>query len=146
MVGGVMGVEGDYKYASQVGITFEKDGTLSFDSAELTTALEADREAVVDFFSNADDGLAVKLDSLIDNMLQTSGLIDAREDGLNARVDATNDQIERMEYRLELTERRYRAQYTALDTLMGQLQSTSAWLTGQLSTLNSLVPGANNDR
>ena len=145
MVGGVMGVEGDYKYASQVGITFEKEGTLSFDSAELTTALETDREAVVDFFSNADDGLAVKLDSLIESMLQTSGLIDAKEDGLNARVDATNDQIDRMEYRLILTERRYRAQYTALDTLMGQLQSTSAWLTGQLSTLNNLVPGANNN-
>ena len=143
MIGGVMGVAGDYKYASQVGITFEKDGTLSFDSAELTAALENDRTAVVDFFSNADDGLAVKLDSLVESMLQTSGLIDAKEEGLNARVDATNDQIDRMEYRLELTERRYRAQYTALDTLMGQLQSTSEWLTGQLSTLNSLVPGAN---
>ena len=142
MIGGVMGVSGDYKYASQVGITFEKDGTLSFDSAELTAALETDRDAVVDFFSNADDGMAVKLDSLIESMLQTSGLIDAKEEGLNARVDATNEQIDRMEYRLVLTERRYRAQYTALDTLMGQLQSTSEWLTGQLSTLNSLVPGA----
>lgn len=144
MVGGVMGVDGDFKYASQVGITFEKDGTLSFDSAELTAALETDRNAVVDFFSNEDAGLAVRLDSLVEGMLQTSGLIDAREDGLNARVDSTNDQIERMEYRLELIESRYRAQYTALDTLMGELESTSNWLTGQLDTLNNLVPGSSN--
>jgi flagellar hook-associated protein 2 len=145
MIGGVMGVDGDYKYASQVGITFEKDGTLSFDSAELTTALETDRNAVVDLFSNEDEGLAVKLDSLMESMLQTSGLIDAKEDGLNARVDNANDQIDRMEYRLELVEKRYRAQYTALDTLMGQLQSTSSWLTSQLDTLSNLVPGASNN-
>ena len=145
MMGGAIDVDGDYKYASQVGITFEKSGTLSFDSAELTAALEADRDAVVDFFTKTDDGLASKLDSLVETMLQTSGIIDAKEDGLNARVDSTNEQIDRMAYRLELTERRYRAQYTALDTLLGQLQSTSEWLTGQLSTLNNMVPGANNN-
>lgn len=145
MVGGVMGVDGDFKYASQVGISFEKDGTLSFDSTELTAALETNRNAVVDFFSNESDGLAVKLDSLVGNMLQTSGLIDAREDGLNARVDNTNDQIDTMTYRLQLIEKRYRAQYSALDTLMGQLQSTSNWLTGQLDTLNNLVPGNRNN-
>ena len=60
-------------------------------------------------------------------------------------MDSTNDQIDRMEYRLELIERRYRAQYTALDTLMGQLQSTSDWLTGQLDTLNNLLPANRNN-
>jgi flagellar hook-associated protein 2 len=145
IISGVMGVDGDYKYASQVGITFERDGTLSFDSDELITALESDRDAVVDLFSNEDEGLAVRLDSLVESMLQTSGLIDAKEEGLNARVDATNDRIDRMEYRLELVEERYRAQYTALDTLMGQLQSTSDWLTGQLSTLSNLLPGASDN-
>lgn len=145
LVGGVMGVDGDYRYASQVGISFEKDGTLTFDSDQLATALEADRDAVVDFFANEDEGLAVRLDSQIESMLQTSGLIDAREEGLNARVDATNDRIEKMQYTLTLTEKRFRAQYTALDTLMGQLQSTSNWLTGQLQALQNIVPGSSNN-
>jgi flagellar hook-associated protein 2 len=145
LVGGAMGVDGDYQYASQVGISFEKDGTLSFDSDQLATALEANRDAVVDFFTNEDEGLAVRLDSQLESMLQTSGLIDAREEGLNARVDATNDQIERMQYTLTLTEKRYRAQYTALDTLLGQLQTTSDWLTGQLETLQNMVPGSSNN-
>ncbi|MCU7927891.1 MAG: flagellar filament capping protein FliD, partial [Candidatus Thiodiazotropha sp. (ex Dulcina madagascariensis)] len=106
LMGGRASVAGDYQYASQVGISFEKDGTLSFDSTELTDALTADRDAVVDLFSNDDQGLAFRLDALVESMLSTSGLIDAKEDGLNARVDAANDQIDRMEYRLELTERR----------------------------------------
>ncbi|MCU7809054.1 MAG: flagellar hook protein, partial [Candidatus Thiodiazotropha sp. (ex Semelilucina semeliformis)] len=63
----------------------------------------------------------------------------------NSRVDSANDQIERMQYRLELTEQRYRAQYTALDTLLGQLQSTSQWLTGQLDSLSNLIPGNRNN-
>ncbi|MCU7798400.1 MAG: flagellar filament capping protein FliD [Candidatus Thiodiazotropha sp. (ex Myrtea spinifera)] len=145
IMGGSAGVDGAFKYASQAGITFEKDGTLSFDSTELSAALETDRGAVVDLFTNEDNGLAARLDSLMESMLSTSGLIDAREDGLNSRVDSANDQIERMQYRLELTERRYRAQYTALDTLLGQLQSTSQWLTGQLDSLSNLTPGNRNN-
>ncbi|MCU7936390.1 MAG: flagellar filament capping protein FliD [Candidatus Thiodiazotropha sp. (ex Dulcina madagascariensis)] len=145
LMGGKASVSGIYQYGSQVGIAFEKDGTLSFDSTELTEALTADRDAVVDLFSNDDQGLAFRLDALVESMLSTSGLIDAKEDGLNARVDAANDQIDRMAYRLELTERRYRAQYTALDTLLGQLQSTSDWLTGQLDVLNGLIPSNRNN-
>jgi flagellar hook-associated protein 2 len=144
-LGGKMGVDGDYTYASQVGISFEEDGTLSFDSDELSTALESDRDAVVDLFTNEDEGLAVRLDSLVENMLQTSGLIDAKEEGLNTRIDSTNDQMERTTYRLELVEARYRAQFTALDTLMGQLQSTSSWLTSQLETLSNLMPNNSRD-
>jgi flagellar hook-associated protein 2 len=140
LVGGKVGVDGDFTYASQVGISFEEDGILSYDSEELTTALESDLDAVVDFFTNEDEGFAIRLDSLVESMLQTSGLIDAREEGLNAQVDSTNDRIETMEYRLELIEERYRAQYTALDTLMAQLESTSSWLTQQLDTLANLIP------
>ncbi|MGD8911061.1 MAG: flagellar filament capping protein FliD, partial [Chromatiales bacterium] len=142
MIGGKMAVDGAYTYASQAGITFERDGTLSYDSAELAAALENDRDAVVDLFTNEEQGLAVRLDSLIENMLQTSGLIDAKEDGLNARIDSTNDRMESMEYRLELVEARYRAQFTALDTLMSQLDSTSSWLTSQLEVLGNLLPNS----
>lgn len=144
IMGGKVAVDGAYTYASQVGISFEKDGTLSFDSTELNSALESDLSAVVDLFANEDQGLAVRLDALVEGMLDTSGLIDAREEGLNASVDSTNARIDEMEYRLTLVESHYRAQFTALDTLMGQLQATSDWLTGQLSTLSNLLPGNRN--
>jgi flagellar hook-associated protein 2 len=145
MVGGKMGVDGAYTYASQAGINFERDGTLSYDSAELAAALENDRDAVLDLFTNEEEGLAVRLDSLIETMLESSGLIDAREDGLNARVDSTNDRIESMAYRLEMVEERHRAQFTALDTMLSQLQSTSSWLTSQLATLENLLPNNNSN-
>lgn len=143
VMGGRAGVDGVFKYASQIGITFERDGTLSFDSAELNSALETDRGAVVDLFTNDSQGLAFHMDSLVENMLSSTGLIHAREDGINARVDNANEQIDRLEYRLTKIEERYRAQYTALDTLLGTLQSTSDWLTGQLDSLSNLTSGRN---
>jgi flagellar hook-associated protein 2 len=143
VMGGQAGVDGVFKYASQVGISFERDGTLSFDSTELNNALETDRNAVVDLFTNDSQGLAFRMDSMVEGMLSSTGLIHAREDGINARVDSTNDQIDRMEYRLTKIEERYRAQYTALDTLLGTLQSTSDWLTSQLDSLTSLISNKN---
>ncbi|MEJ2590491.1 MAG: flagellar filament capping protein FliD [Candidatus Thiodiazotropha sp.] len=143
VMGGKAGVDGAFKYASQIGITFERDGTLSFDSTELTNALATDRTAVMDLFTNTDQGLATQMDSLVENMLSSTGLIHAREDGINARVDNTNDQIDRMNYRLTKIEQRYRAQYSALDTMLGEMQSTSAWLTGQLDSLTNMISNKN---
>lgn len=131
---------GAYGYASQVGISFEKDGSLTFDSTQLSEALVDDQAAVAELFANDDQGLAFRLDGLVESMLGTDGLLDAKEDGLNASVDSTNDQMDRLNLRLELVETRYRSQFTALDTLLGQLQATSSYVTAQLSSLENLLP------
>ncbi|MEN8166072.1 MAG: flagellar filament capping protein FliD, partial [Pseudomonadota bacterium] len=78
VLGSSANLAGTYAYASEVGITFEKDGTLSFDSAELTDALENDLTSVADLFANDNQGLAFRLDSLLEGMLGDDGLIDAR--------------------------------------------------------------------
>ncbi|MEN8166468.1 MAG: flagellar filament capping protein FliD, partial [Pseudomonadota bacterium] len=83
-------------------------------------------------------------DSLLEGMLGDDGLIDAREDGLNASVDNNNDQMEAMQLRLGLVEARYRSQFAALDSLLGQLQATSSYVTAQLSSLENLLPGNSN--
>jgi len=134
-----------YQYASQVGINFQKDGSLSFDGGQLSQALEGDLQAVADLFANDDQGLAFRLDSLVGGMLGSNGLIDAREKGLNNRVDNNNNQIDALKRRLGLVEARYRSQFTALDSLLGQMQATSNFMTAQLSNLNNLLPGNRNN-
>ena len=141
VMGSRVDVEGAYNYASQAGISFTREGDLAFDGQELASALENDLNAVADLFANDDQGFAFRLDALVGNMLQTSGLIDAREDGLNRRVDSTNSQIDSMELRLERAEARYRAQFTSLDVLLGQLQSTGEYVSSQLAALENLQQG-----
>jgi flagellar hook-associated protein 2 len=66
-------------------------------------------------------------------MTRSDGLIAGREEGLSSRSRLLEDQQLRYERRLELVEQRLRAQFTALDNLVSQMQSTGTFLTQQLA-------------
>ena len=90
-------------------------------------------------FANDDQGYLFRLDGLIDNFVQADGLIDIREDGINTRIDTTEQRILDMEYRLDIREQRLLSQFNTLDSLMGQLNGTSEFLTQQLAALPKLA-------
>lgn len=133
-------IDSSFSYLSEIGVSIQKDGTMALDSDEvkLEDALNSDFNGVAELFGNNDQGYAHRLRVLASDLLAVgdNAIIEAREDGINDRIDSIDDRIASMERRLELTEERYRAQYTALDTLVGQLQTTSNYLTQQLSGLN----------
>lgn len=139
------GLSGDYSYLYDVGIEFEKDGTMSVDSAALNHAVATNLASVAELFSNDDQGIAFRLSGLLDNILDDDGLIDAEETGINAQIESSQDAQARLELRLEMIEARYRTQYAALDTLMSSLSSTSSYLEQQLSILANLIPGNRNN-
>lgn len=132
------GLTTSFSYLSQVGISLQRDGTMSLDAGDLEAAIASDFSGVAQLFANDDQGYVFRLNAKTTELLQTDGLIDGREDGIQASKKTLNSRIDSMEYRLGLVEKRYYAQYTALDTLMGQMQTTSAFLTQQLNTLNQL--------
>ncbi|QYZ65529.1 MAG: flagellar filament capping protein FliD [Gammaproteobacteria bacterium (ex Lamellibrachia satsuma)] len=144
MIGSKVDVDGAYSYASNIGISFQKDGSIQLDASALTDALESDFDSVTKLFSDDDQGVAYRLDALVEEMLDPEGLINAREDGLNARVENLQDQRESMEYRLVQTEARYLAQFSGLDTLMSRLSATSDFLAQQLAGLQDLSSSRNN--
>jgi flagellar hook-associated protein 2 len=80
-------------------------------------------------------GIAWKLDSLISSFLESDGMLDSRTDSLQQRMDRLDDKREDLDRRIEGIEARYRLQFTTLDTLLAQLQSTSSYLTQQLASL-----------
>jgi flagellar hook-associated protein 2 len=129
------GLTGSYSFLAEIGVSFQKDGTLSVDSSALDTAIATDFSGVADLFANDDQGYLFRLDSVITGFVQASGLIKTREDGLNSRIDTTDQRISDMEYRLQLREDGLRKQFTSLDELMGQLNGTSQFLTKQLAAL-----------
>lgn len=135
------GLTTSLKYLSEAGISFQRDGTLSLDSGTLDTVLGSDFAGISELFGDNDQGYAFRLDVEISNLVQTDGLIDNREDGLNTRIGIVDGRISDMELRLTLIEERLRNQFTALDTLMGQLQGTSTFLTQQLAALPTLKTG-----
>ncbi len=130
---------GSYSYLAEIGITVDKLGTMSLNSDQLTLsdALSADFPGVVALFSDSTEGYATRLYDLMDQYLTLggNGLIESREDGINSRKDLLDTRIATLEQRLVLIEQRYRDQFTALDTLVSQLQTTSTFLTQQLTLL-----------
>jgi flagellar hook-associated protein 2 len=122
-------------YLSEIGVSFQRDGSLALNSSDLEAAVGTDFSGVAELFAHDDQGYLFRLDTLIDRFAQADGLIDVREDGLNTRIDTTDQRISDMEFRLELREQRLRNQFTALDELMGQLNGTSQFLTQQLAAL-----------
>jgi len=120
---------------SDIGISFQRDGTLTLEKPEkLKSALETNFTAVSDLFS-ATDGVATRLAKITEDMLGSKGIFKTRTDGLNASISGLGKSQERMELQLAQTEKRYRAQFTALDTMMVNMQSTSSYMTQQLAAL-----------
>ena len=84
------------------------------------------------YYSN---GYAYQLGEVASRYIGTDGLIADRTDGINASITDLDKQRDALSLRLADIEARYRAQFTALDTLMSSLRNTSTFLTQQLANL-----------
>lgn len=78
-------------------------------------------------------GYAYQLNKVVKGFLGTDGLLTARTDGINSSIARLNKQQEAMQNRLADIEKRYRAQFTALDKTISSLQQTSTFLTQQIA-------------
>lgn len=145
-----------------VGIELQSDGSLSIDRSVLDAKLDEDVDAVADLFadsdgfdnggaqpgdanyyvdSTADTGLADDLARALDRLLTSSvgagntsfkGIFDTRLEALNGNISDINDQIADRERRLETVEAQLVARFTALETLLGQLNAQQASLNSVL--------------
>ena len=127
------GASGDYKTLSSIGVGVQRNGTLVLDSAKLQAALADDPDRGMALAA----GFGKALTTATTAMTGSSGVIASGTDGLNRTVDDIGKQRTRLADRLTQIETRYRAQFTALDSLVASMKSTSAYLTQQLAAITS---------
>lgn len=84
---------------------------------------------------NYSQGYAYKLDKLADSLLSSNGPISSRTDGINQTIKDINNRREVLNRRMATIEKRYRAQFSALDVMIGNMTKTSNFLTQQLANL-----------
>ena len=115
-----------------------KMGKLVIDDAKLDAAL-ADPLAVKAFFGGRDgvEGFASVMEKLTGELTKTTGPLESRIKGADDRVDILTDTVTRAEERIAAKEKRLKAQFAAMEKAMGLSQSQSAWLSGQISSLNA---------
>lgn len=128
---------------SSVGVSVQKDGSLTFDASKLSNALATSPDAVKTLLSakssatNATQGIATKMSATFSSMLSDNGLFASKTNGINSTIKSINSQRTELGLRLSQVESNYRAQFTALDTLVSKMQATSTYLTQQLNSLSS---------
>lgn len=119
-----------------MGIDFEKDGTLSFESSEFKGALEDNYNAVIKIFADKETGIINKLDSFVEDYTKSQGTLDSWTEQLNRELaDIEDKELRNAEY-LEAYEASLRKKYASLDTMMAQNNNALNSLNSIMSSLN----------
>jgi flagellar hook-associated protein 2 len=141
LLGTSSGASAMFTRLAEVGFDVQSDGSIKLDEAKLANGL-ANLGEMKKLFANSDpvtpanDGIAVRLRAMADQVLSIDGSISSRTEGLRKRIDLNQDRQEQLEDRIAMTEKRLRAQYTALDRQMASLTSLSNYVSQQLGALN----------
>ena len=130
----VSGISGPYQTLSSIGVATQADGTLALSPSKLENALDADFNSVGNLFSGP-NGVATKLDGQISTTLESGGAIEARSKRLIQQQSDISDQQNALDDRMTKLQETYLQQFTALDTLLSSLQTTSAYLSQQIANL-----------
>lgn len=129
--------DGDLKLLSAVGISTDKTGLLTLNESRLTEQLKLNPAGVTALFTGA-GGLVERMDRVLSGYGDASGVVDTRTRSLQNAIRSLGKDRERLDQRMENLQKRYLAQFTALDGLIGQLQSTSTFLSQQIANMNAI--------
>jgi flagellar hook-associated protein 2 len=125
---GVTGLPSDMRALSQIGISTEREGTLSLNVGKLQDALDENLEGVTNLFVKGEttQGIAEQFYQLAFGATRSEdGDLAIRMDGLQDRVRELNAKIEVQESALERMEERLRARFATLENLILSVQSTN---------------------
>lgn len=121
-----------YKTLSEIGISIQQDGSLKLDASKLLNAIGTSTSDVMATLNAYGKAFSDATTSILD----PQGLVSSRINGLNLSLKSYNENVLKLEARIAVVEARYRKQFTALDTLVSRMQTTSSYLAQQLTQTN----------
>ncbi|MBP0600431.1 flagellar filament capping protein FliD [Herbaspirillum sp. LeCh32-8] len=120
---------------SQIGISFQKDGTLALDATKLNNATTKNFEGVAKLFGGT-DGVVPKLQKLMDTMLGDKGVLADKTKGLQDSLKNNTDLQTAANARLVNLKDAYTNQFNRLNITLATMQSRQSYLTQQLAKLS----------
>lgn len=120
---------------SHLGLTHDKNGVLSFDASKLSAAYNSSASEVTNLINT----MASSFDSSLSNYVTT--IIPAGKDGYQTLLKGIQKKEDNMTASLALKETALRTKFIALDKLVTQLQSTSNYITQQMTSLSNIFGG-----
>ncbi len=144
----IAGAPDDFNNLSYLGFSTNQNGTITLTeesedgfTSNLSDAVSSNFDNLASIFSG-ENGVATKLDALLDSYLQSGGTIDTKESILKEELDFIEQERFDLEFRLEKIEERFRSQFAALDILVAQLNQTGNFLSEQLKATANIISGS----
>lgn len=130
---------GSIQALGTVGVTFNDDGTLSFDSEKLKAKFAEDPQGVQEFFTTKDNGFAARLDNLLEQLVgQDHSLLVSRLDTLNRRIELNQQRIDAWNVRLEKYREQTTMKFIRLEEAIAKIQNNLSAING-IAALPPLV-------
>ena len=139
----VSGLTGSIRSFADIGIDIDRYGDMTFDSEDFLSAFRSDPDAVEGLFAEtsyngvAVSGIGSQIDTLLDNYLNSGGLLDNRESTIQKALEEIEDGRAVLERRMTSLEATLRERFNAMDALVGQINSTGDFISQQLAALNN---------
>jgi flagellar hook-associated protein 2 len=127
------GVQGPVNTLNQIGITFNRQGTLDFDQKKFNSQLAANPEAVQKFFvgDGYNTGFVASVKREVTSLLNPqSGVLGNRSRGLKTTIDQIDQRIANTERQLVQKESILRDKFSRLEETMSKIKSQGAGLAG----------------
>tara|TARA_R110000851_G_scaffold165169_2_gene310025 strand:- start:234987 stop:236384 length:1398 start_codon:yes stop_codon:yes gene_type:complete len=132
---------GDIRTLSQMGITTNlTSGELTIDQDQLTEALENNLDDVENLLID-DNGIATRLEQSAKNILDSKGLIASATTGAKTTAERLQEQYDSTSERIDVRMENYKRQFSALDSMVSEMNSLSNYLTQQMGMLENLSSG-----
>jgi flagellar hook-associated protein 2 len=124
-----------YGSFSQLGISLDQTGKITFDADKFAAAFAADPAKVQDAIQK---GLATTYDTQAKGATNSvDGSLTVAIQGRDARVKDLTDQIADWDTRLQTKKEALQRQFSNLEVALGKLKDQSSWLAGQIASLPS---------
>ncbi len=122
--------------STDIGIEAAKKGHLELDETKLREVLAKNPEGVAQLFDTGTDGIARRLKDYIGSVTSLSGIIRSRENAINSEVKRLDVEITDWQGRLRKIEADYWKKFGAMEQMIAQMNSMSAWLAQQFAGMN----------
>ncbi|MEX0824713.1 MAG: flagellar filament capping protein FliD [Pirellulaceae bacterium] len=129
LLSGAVRGNGEITSLAEVGLSLNDNGKLSLSESKLKARLASDPEAVEQFFTKEETGLAARLDQLAERIAGSEhGLLMGRNETLTRQIEQNRDRVETLNERLENERERLLKQFYSVEEAIAKLQSNQQYI------------------
>ncbi|NML08779.1 flagellar filament capping protein FliD [Sphingobium sp. AR-3-1] len=133
---------GTYKTLADIGVSTNRDGTLTLDTVRLASVMEADPEAVTNMVNPkvstaTSPGLSALMDTVRDNIEKEDGPLKTAQARYDAEAEEFTRQLEDLDEKMTNYQDHLTTIYAAMETRLSALKATQSYLEQQIEVWNN---------